>query len=129
MANEASAEGSDGLMAYKIAAASSDGKVINQHFGRTGQFLIFEVCDEGRWSFAELRENIPPCTMGEHSEQAMQMTIDLISDCRSVLTARIGAGAQQALAKRGIEAYSVPDYIDQALDKLIIHYRRIDICK
>lgn len=33
----------DKEMAYKVAFASSDGKVVNQHFGRTKQFLIVEI--------------------------------------------------------------------------------------
>jgi len=30
-------------MSYEIAVASSDGKVVNQHFGKATNFLIFEV--------------------------------------------------------------------------------------
>lgn len=42
----------------KVAVVSSDGKVINQHFGKASRFLIFEVnCDEIR--FIEVRETIP----------------------------------------------------------------------
>lgn len=111
-------------MAYKVAVASSDGKVINQHFGRCRQFLIFEIHDNGTWSFAGLRENTPPCRQGDHNEYDMKKTVDLVSDCRNVLVSRIGAGAEQALADRGITAYAVPDYIENALDKLIIHNRR-----
>ena len=30
-------------MSFKIAVSSSDGKVVNRHFGRTEKFLIFEI--------------------------------------------------------------------------------------
>ena len=46
-------------MAYKVAVTSSDGKFINQHFGRAQQFLIFEIDDEGDYKFLELRKNDP----------------------------------------------------------------------
>ena len=30
-------------MSYKLAIATSDGKFVNQHFGRANQFLIVEL--------------------------------------------------------------------------------------
>ena len=30
-------------VSFKVAVASSDGKFVNQHFGMTQQFLIFEI--------------------------------------------------------------------------------------
>ena len=45
-------------MAYKIAFASSDGKVVNQHFGRTKQFLIVEI-DGKDYKYIETRVNEP----------------------------------------------------------------------
>lgn len=111
-------------MAYKIAVASSDGKVINEHFGRSKQFLIFEVAENGEYSFLELRENSPPCNAGEHGEDQMEKTINLLSDCRIVLVSRIGPGAERKLQVQGIRSYSVPDFIDQALTKLIEFERR-----
>lgn len=106
-------------MPYKVAVASSDGKVINEHFGRSQQFLIFEITDDDKWSFVELRENIPPCGQGEHNENDMQRTVNLLSDCKKVLVSRIGLGAEQALKLKGITAYTIPDFIDDALNKLV----------
>jgi nitrogen fixation protein NifX len=112
-------EGNKKIMSYKIAVASSDGKVINQHFGRSKQFLIFAVTDDGEYKFLELRENTPPCNAGEHGDVQMANTVELLSDCRIVLVSQIGPGAEQKLNARGIRAYSIPDFIDKALDKLI----------
>lgn len=111
-------------MAYKVAVASSDGKVINQHFGRSRQFLIFEIADDVTWNFIEIRENVPPCGSGEHNESDMERTVDLLSDCSKVLVSQIGLGAEQALRYKGITAYSISDFIDHALDKLIDFERK-----
>ncbi|MDS1030777.1 NifB/NifX family molybdenum-iron cluster-binding protein [Bacillota bacterium LX-D] len=92
-------------MPYRVAIASSDGKVINQHFGRSRQFLIFEIAENGAWSFVELRENTPPCGMGEHHEDEMRWTAALLSDCSTVLASQVGPGAEQAMKEKGITAY------------------------
>ncbi len=106
-------------MSYKVAVASSDGRVINQHFGRSRKFLIFEITGNGGWTFLENRDNVPPCSSGEHSENDMERTIDLLSDCSIVLASRIGPGAEQKLSLKGIRSYSVPYLISETLDKLV----------
>lgn len=105
-------------MSYKVAVASSDGKVVNTHFGRALQFLIFEVGDTG-WSFLEARENQPACSFGEHSDGGLLHTAQLISDCKIVLVTMIGPGASQVLEQRGIKPFSSPGYIDELLNKLV----------
>ncbi len=112
-------------MSYKVAAASSDGKVINQHFGRSRQFLVFEIKDDGGWDFLELRENIPPCGAGEHHDEDMIRTVELLSDCSKVLVSQIGPVAEQALRSRGITAYAISDFINSALDKLVEYDRKL----
>lgn len=86
----------------KVAVVSSDGKVINQHFGKASGFLIFEV-DDGNIRFIENRANTPVCGSAEygHSDNALSSTISLISDCNAVLCASIGSAAEEELRKRG----------------------------
>jgi nitrogen fixation protein NifX len=48
-------------MSHKVAIASSDGKFVNQYFGRVNQFLIVELKDDGNYEFLELRKNVPSC--------------------------------------------------------------------
>lgn len=102
----------------KVAVVSSDGKVINQHFGKASRFLIFEV-DDGEIRFIEERANKPVCGSAEygHSDNALSNTISLISDCKAVLCARIGGGAEQELRKSGISPVEAPYFIDEALEK------------
>ncbi|WP_272942742.1 NifB/NifX family molybdenum-iron cluster-binding protein [Methanobacterium formicicum] len=47
-------------MPIRVAAASSDGKYVNQHFGKADKFLIFDIKDNGEHEFIELRETAPP---------------------------------------------------------------------
>lgn len=106
-------------MSYKIAVASSDGKVVNQHFGRSRQFIIFEISDSGEWDFREIRSTSPACTAGEHSDSSLDRLIKEISDCSVVVVSQIGYGAEQALQNMGIKAYIMPDLIYTALNKVI----------
>ncbi|GAW28507.1 NifB/NifX family molybdenum-iron cluster-binding protein [Carboxydocella sp. ULO1] len=89
-------------MIKKFAVASSDGKVINQHFGRAGKFYIFEVVDEG-YKLVDIRANRPPCPVSAGDESLMDQTIELISDCQLVLAVRIGLGALTKLKQKGIK--------------------------
>lgn len=106
-------------MAYRIAFASSDGKVINQHFGRTQKFLIVEI-DEEVAKFLETRENDPSCQEFQHTEDAMARSISLISDCKAVYVAKIGHGAITRLDEAGIKSYETPYFIEDVIDKLLM---------
>lgn len=100
----------------RVAVVSSDGKVINQHFGKASRFLIFEVGD-GKIKFIEERKNTPLCGSAEdgHADDALSRTISLISDCQAVLCARIGGGAEEELRKKGIKPVEAPYFIHEAL--------------
>ena len=106
-------------MSYKIAVASTDGKVVNQHFGKADQFYIIEVDDESRYKLVELRKLPPVCQGGDHDDDAIQRNVKLLSDCQYVLVSRIGQRAENELEGQGISVYIIPDIIDDALNKLI----------
>ncbi len=106
-------------MTYRIAVASSDGKVVNQHFGHCRQFIIFEVSDTGEWKVKETRNTIPPCSSGEHSYSSLYRAIKEISDCSFVVVSQIGYGAEQALLQAGITVFVIPDMIYSALNKIV----------
>ena len=100
----------------KVAVVSSDGKVINQHFGKASRFLIFEV-DCGKIQFIEVRETAPLCGSAEygHADDALSRAISLIADCEAVLCARIGSDAEEELIKNGIKPIEAPHFIHDAL--------------
>ena len=105
-------------MSYRVAVASSDGKYVNEHFGRAKQFLIFNVTDN-QSEFYELRKNDPPCTGDGHNQDQMSKTVDLLADCKAVLVSQIGPGAVQALSLKGITSYVLPDFIEDALKSFL----------
>ena len=101
-------------MSYKVAVTSTDGKVVNQHFGRAERFLIFEIEDD-KYKFVEFRENNPTCNGHEHDDSAMENTVGLISDCKAVITERIGPGAALAVMEQGVKPIEAPYFIEDAL--------------
>ena len=113
-------------MSVRVAVASSDGKFINQHFGHAKQFLVFDLNDQGKFEFLELRENVPTCSGGNHTSDAMEDTLDLIKDTNIVLISQIGPGASQFLLSNGIQPFMIPSYIDEALEKLAIRLAKLE---
>ncbi len=108
-------------MSYKIAVASTDGKVINQHFGRAEKFYIIDVEDSKEYHYLEERETFAACQGGTHDEDLLTRNVELLSDCKYVLVSQIGPGAEYALSKRGVTAFAIANYVDEAVKKLI-HY-------
>ncbi|HEX2955104.1 MAG TPA: NifB/NifX family molybdenum-iron cluster-binding protein [Bacillota bacterium] len=102
---------------FRVAVASSDGKFVNDHFGRAHQFLIFEYIG-GTYRFVEMRSNIPSCQWEKNEEDAHAQTIRNLKDCQAVLVSRIGPGALHTLASNGIRSYEIADYIEEALKRI-----------
>ncbi|WP_371379647.1 NifB/NifX family molybdenum-iron cluster-binding protein [Sporomusa aerivorans] len=110
----------------KVAVASTDGITINEHFGRTKEFWIYEAAESGAYTFLERRETPPAVrTLSVH---ATGNAVELLYDVEAVLVARIGRQAELELRARGIYALQVTGLIDKALaaygkrGKLIRHH-------
>lgn len=112
-------------MSFRIAVASSDGKTIDEHFGKADKFLIFDIKD-GKCELIEERENTPICGTNGHTQEKVNETIKLISDCQAVFISRIGIGPELALQDKGINVYEVSIAIDKALE-LFIKYKKSNI--
>ncbi len=109
-------------MALKVAVASNDGQLINEHFGRAKHFLIFRLLDE-HFILSEVREvESPHTTITQHDEEALDKMIKSLSDCYLVLADQIGAGAITLLRQNGIKSFAVSGSIRQALDKLAVSF-------
>ena len=107
-------------MIYKIAAASSDGKVINQHFGRTEEFHIIKADSSDRtYWYQETRKTAPACKQQEHDDWELRTVADLLGDCDYVLVSRIGEGARSALAENGTWAFELPGLIEDSVQRLL----------
>lgn len=94
----------------KIGIASTDGILINEHFGRAEEFWIYESNEGGTYQFLERRKKNAD---GSRDHQAN--TVQLLTDVEVVLATKIGPGAEQELRRAGIMALSVSGPIDKAL--------------
>jgi predicted Fe-Mo cluster-binding NifX family protein len=118
-------------MSYKIALTSSNGRQIDLHFGHTDEFQIIHVDDiSGIWEILEPRKLIikelvtggncsgDGCTGHGHNDVRLNAVIQILSDCRYILTARIGPKPQAVLQQAGITVLESPENIAIAIPKL-----------
>ena len=104
---------------YRIAAASSDGIVVNNHFGWATKFYIYQV-DKGKAEFVEIRKMEHLCQGGWHDDNRLKEQIENLSDCRYVLASKVGENAAGAMERAGIEPVEIPDIIHRAIEKVIL---------
>jgi predicted Fe-Mo cluster-binding NifX family protein len=105
-------------METRIAVATTDGKIVNEHFGRAQAFYILEGAG-GTFRFLEIRKTEPFCGSGQHEDDhGTDRIYALLKDCSAVLVSRVGPSAQQALAQRGLAIYEIPMPISEALERL-----------
>ncbi|MDR0611575.1 MAG: hypothetical protein LBG58_15815 [Planctomycetaceae bacterium] len=100
-----------------IAVASSDGKTIHQHFGRTKEFHIVSINENG-YNFVETRTVEPCCNQFEHHEQSFDKILDILSDCDAIITGKIGCGALEYLTAGGMKIFETIGYTDDILNEI-----------
>jgi predicted Fe-Mo cluster-binding NifX family protein len=105
-------------MKYRIGIATTDGLVVNQHFGRAESFLIADVNESGNIEVIEQRFLQPVCDGGEHDDNRLIENVSKLSDCQYLLVSRIGPGARYQLEEKNILAYEIPGLIEDAVKKL-----------
>lgn len=106
---------------FLVAVASSDGIVVNNHFGRAGTFYIYKIDELKDYLLVEKRELEPVCDGGTHNENRLNESVSKFLDCKYVLTSRIGPGAANALESFGIIPMELPGMIQESLEKLITY--------
>lgn len=104
---------------YKIAVASTDGIVVNQHFGRADKFLIYEVKNNDIRNTGEIRCVSPVCNCGYHDDGLLEDTLRKIQDCKYLLVSKIGTGASSKAEQLGITPMEIPDMIEDSIRKVI----------
>ena len=103
----------------KIAAASTDGVNINEHFGRASIFRIYEINKDG-CSYIEPRDAVAACQHAHsHNQTNFDRIIDLLSDCDAVFVSKIGEGAAAYLISRGLRVFEVSGEINAVFEKVI----------
>lgn len=102
----------------KIAVASTDGNVIDLHFGDATQFLIFKI-EDGEGKFDEIRQKTPIPVI-QHEERWVA-SIDLIGDCKAVLCSKIGEEPTIELRKLGIKPIQLDCDVKEAVKECSKH--------
>jgi predicted Fe-Mo cluster-binding NifX family protein len=104
---------------YKIAVASSDGIVVNQHFGHADTFFIYEINGEEFRKTDDIRRVEPVCNGGNHDDAKLLGNMGLFKDCKYIIVSRIGTYAAMQAEKLGIRTMELPGFIEESIRKLI----------
>jgi len=111
----------------KVAFATTDGISVNEHFGRAGMFVIYELTSDGPSlievrRFSEGRDAAIEETkgMGRIHDERVENKVDRISDCRIIYLTEIGGPSAARLARKGIMPVKVkePVSIEESMQKL-----------
>jgi predicted Fe-Mo cluster-binding NifX family protein len=109
---------------YRIAAASTDGKTINEHFGKAASFLIYDIGKEEP-VFIEKRSVTPLNCESEHTEENLASSIEALKDCTAVVVVKIGGPVKRIFEMNGISVFEKSDTLDNALSKLAAYYTKM----
>jgi len=102
----------------KIAVASTDGKLVDLHFGDANKFLIFEI-EDGEGKFHEIREKTD-LPLNNHTDRWLA-SIDLINDCKAVICNKIGNEPTIELRKIGIKPIKLDCEVNKAVKECSKH--------
>jgi len=102
-------------MTVKIAFASSDRRAVNQHFGATDAFAIYELGESGTRLVA-VAEFIETAMDGHEGKLAAK--VELLGDCAAVYCNAVGASAIQQLLAKSIQPMRVDE--GTLIDELLI---------
>lgn len=104
----------ESAMKVKIAFASNDRRVVNQHFGAAEAFAIYELGEHDA-RLVEVAEFIETAMDGHEGKLAAK--VDLLLDCAAVYCNAVGASAIQQLLSKGIQPMRVDEGF--AIDEII----------
>ncbi len=106
-------------MARRIAIASTNGRLIDTHFGHAERFEIYEIA-EGGSAFVETRTVSSACHGGGHDESSFDATLLALRDCEAIFVSVIGYGAASYLNSKGMRVFESPYFaIQDVLAKVV----------
>ncbi len=116
----------------KVAFATTDGRLIDEHFGRAGRFAVLDFTPEGFAAlpdlvFADGRDSAVEGTRGQGDahDDAIQRKVERLADCRLVYLNAVGGPAAARMARRGILPVKVAERtaIGEAAERLMEQIR------
>lgn len=111
----------------KVAFATTDGINVDEHFGRAGMFVIYELIQDG-YVFLEIRkfadgrdaEIEETKGRGHIHDDRVQMKVDKLEDCKIIYLTEIGGPSAARLVKKGIMPIKIKETvsIEESMHKL-----------
>ncbi|GHU83185.1 hypothetical protein AGMMS50284_6300 [Clostridia bacterium] len=111
----------------KIAAASTDGINVDEHFGRAEFFTVVDVDEDGKILNSEIREGLKAC--GGHTEEGLSQVLQTFSDCSYILANKIGMHMVRAFAKQNIASFEVAGSLQKATEKIAAYEKKTKLRK
>jgi nitrogen fixation protein NifB len=90
-------------LSARIAVATRQGGLVDQHFGHAREFLVYDV-DRSGARLVGRRAVDASCSGGEGDDDALAAALRALAGCRAVLVARVGRCPAGQLAAAGLEA-------------------------
>ena len=108
-------------MSLRVAFASSDGVNVDAHFGKSGNFFIYEVSGSGS-SFIEARL----CEIPDQPEKHLETKAKLLHDCLIIVAQKFGRHALLLFIPSRVELLELDGPIETHLVELqkLIKVRR-----
>lgn len=104
----------------RIAVASKTGATVDQHFGQTDQFYIYES-DGAAARYLETRSVSRYChgmdNCGSGKTGRMDGILAAVEDCKGVLALRIGQSPLEKLQQKGIRVFTLYETVDKAVNE------------
>jgi predicted Fe-Mo cluster-binding NifX family protein len=104
-------------MLKKIAFASTDGIIIDQHFGMADMFYIYEIKDK-IFSLIE-RRRFARSSQRCHNDENFEKAYQTLKDCDAVFSAKIGQSAANYLIKKNIRVFEINAKIEDVLNGVL----------
>jgi nitrogen fixation protein NifB len=105
----------------RIAVATKGGNRVNQHFGHTTAFEVYEVSAAGVRHLGSRRAD-NYCQGGHGDDERWPAILEALAGCEAVLVSKIGRGPVKRLAANGIRA--VEDHALQDIEEAALAYLR-----
>ncbi len=102
---------------YVFAVATSDGKIIDQHFGQVEEFFIYKFANN-KIELIDKRKVPRYCTGKEDCEDKKDYIIsiaDTLKDCAAVLSMRIGSEPKAKLKNAGFKVFEIYDTVQNGI--------------
>lgn len=110
----------------KVAVATTDGTLIDEHFGQANRFILYAVEEDGSYRELESREIKHPPQDHARAHSA-DTTVEQLRDVDAVLASQIGPAAAANLAGRGIKSFALKGSVDRALASYGKRHRLLDL--